>query len=233
MITKEKTEGAQVVTDVDLSPEKFPEWEAPEIAGENAVSSFSKANEALDVSQELLKGLREKNQAWLKGEISGDVADQLRSQAALSARSGGIGVGSQMSRNLQARDFGLTSLDIQQKGIAQETQITQLQQGMAQVREQRSQFQQQMLEQSRQFGASLSQDAARTSLARGELLLKQEAFNAEQNMRLVELIASSAMSMTGQQLQAAGAGISDTGITSTFNNIQKQLETLLASQTRS
>ena len=220
--------GAVITTDTDMTLDPIPEWEAPEIASEFAPQAFEQSGEALDSFEQTIKGLHDVNQAWLKGEISGDVADQMRQQSRLSSRMGGAGEDSQLSRNLQARDFGMTSMQIQQQGFQQEAVVGQMQQALSGIREQRSQFMQQTLEQSRQFGASLEQDALRTQLSHRELMLKQDAFNAEQNLRLVEIISNATMAMTGQQVQAAISDVSDSGITSTFNTLQKQLEGLLS-----
>ena len=95
---------------------------------------LAKADEAIGGLDDMIGGLREKNKDWLAGKISGDAADQLRAQSALSARSGGAGAGSQMARNLQAKDFGLTSMQIQQQGMQQEGAIAGLQQGLAGMR---------------------------------------------------------------------------------------------------
>ncbi len=53
--------------------------------------------------------------AMLKGEIPQDVQDRLRRNAAFQSFTAGSG-GSGMSKALTARDFGLTSLDLMEKG---------------------------------------------------------------------------------------------------------------------
>lgn len=54
---------------------------------------------------------------FLKGEIPQDVQDQVRRNAAMQSISGGFGTSSGMGRNLVARDFGLTSLDLMGQGF--------------------------------------------------------------------------------------------------------------------
>lgn len=219
---------ANVVTDVSMGLDPFPDWAAPDLASKFATSGFDAATKAFDKTDEMLAGLRDKNQSWLRGEISGDVADQLRSQAALGARAGGAGADSQMSRNLQARDFGSTSMQIQERGMALETGLTQAQASMAQIREQRSQFMQQTLEQSRQFGASNALDQTRTQLMHKELMLKQDAFNAEQNMKLIDMISSLATTQGSLQISAAQSGKVDiSGVNSTFESLLGQIGALL------
>ena len=57
--------------------------------------------------------------AALRGEVSQDVQSQLQRSAAGRALSGGFGGGTGMGRNLSARDFGLTSMQIQNQGLNQ------------------------------------------------------------------------------------------------------------------
>ena len=241
---------ARVTTGLDMSIPDIPEYEPLDLSGikydpaSPDLQDLSKADTALGAMEDMIGGLREKNKDWMAGKVSGDTADQLRSQAALSARMGGAGVDSQMSRNLQARDFGLTSMQIQEAGMQRESQLTQLQQGLAGIREQRMQFMTQLREQqsqfgsafemdkakvgeaSRQFGANLQDQMYRTQLAHKELMLKQEAFNAEQNMRLVELISQSTLGFLQLQVQAAGQETDFGGGVTTYETLQKQLEEL-------
>ncbi|MEA2553694.1 MAG: hypothetical protein QOJ65_1870 [Fimbriimonadaceae bacterium] len=53
--------------------------------------------------------------SYLRGEIPKDVLEQVGRTAAWKSLSGGYG-GSQMASALKARDFGLTSLDLQKRG---------------------------------------------------------------------------------------------------------------------
>ena len=72
--------------------------------------------------------------ASLRGEVSQDVQSQLQRSAAGRALGGGFGGGSGMGRALSARDFGLTSMQIQNQGLAQAQNFIQQQRtfGMAQ-----------------------------------------------------------------------------------------------------
>jgi len=72
--------------------------------------------------------------ANLRGEVSQDVASQLQRSAAGRALGGGFGGGTGMGRNLSARDFGLTSMQIQNQGLNQAQNFIQQQRmfGMAQ-----------------------------------------------------------------------------------------------------
>jgi hypothetical protein len=70
----------------------------------------------------------------LRGEVDQDVASQLQRSSAGRALGGGFGGGSGMGRALSARDFGLTSMQIQNQGLAQAQNFIQQQRtmGMAQ-----------------------------------------------------------------------------------------------------
>lgn len=70
----------------------------------------------------------------LRGEVDQDVASQLQRSSAGRALGGGFGAGSGMGRALSARDFGLTSMQIQNQGLAQAQNFIQQQRafGMAQ-----------------------------------------------------------------------------------------------------
>lgn len=54
----------------------------------------------------------------LRGEVPADVAAQLQRRSAAQSLLGGFGGNSGLGRNLSARDFGLTSMSIQQQGLA-------------------------------------------------------------------------------------------------------------------
>ena len=72
--------------------------------------------------------------ANLRGEVSMDVQSPLQRSAAGRALGGGFGGGTGMGRNLSARDFGLTSMQIQNQGLNQAQNFIQQQRmfGMAQ-----------------------------------------------------------------------------------------------------
>jgi|SRR6186713_593814 len=54
----------------------------------------------------------------LRGEVPADVAAQLQRRSTAQSLLGGFGGNSGIGRNLSARDFGLTSMGIQQQGLA-------------------------------------------------------------------------------------------------------------------
>jgi len=69
----------------------------------------------------------------LRGEISTDVQSQLQRSSAGRALSGGFGGGTGMGRNLSARDFGLTSMQIQNQGLQQAQSFIQQQRAYGMV----------------------------------------------------------------------------------------------------
>lgn len=239
---------ARITTDLDMSIPDIPAYDPLDLSGISYdpaspdLQDLSNADTAIGAMEDMIGGLRDKNKDWLAGKISGDTADQLRGQAALGARMGGAGGDSQMSRNLQARDFGLTSMQIQEAGMQRESQLTQLQQGLAGMREQRMQFMTQLREEqeryrgafemdkakvgeaSRQFGANIGDQMYRTQLAHKELMLKQEAFNADANMRLLEMLTNAALTSTGQQIQASIGEVPLSGLTSSYQSILDRIK---------
>lgn len=84
-------------------------------------------NRILPGYSDMLSQGSKNTQAQLRGEIPKDVQDQVRRSSAFKALSGGYG-GSGMSKALTARDFGLTSLDMMERG----TNAAQRWSGMAQ-----------------------------------------------------------------------------------------------------
>jgi len=67
----------------------------------------------------------------LRGEVPSDVQGAIGRRAAERSLFGGFGAGSQAGRNLELRDLGLTSLDIQNRGLANTGQFIQQQRNVA------------------------------------------------------------------------------------------------------
>lgn len=230
-----------IASDIDLSLEEVEAWEAPEIEiDEGAISEESlRVDKALGGMEESISQLQEINQSRLRGEIPGDVAEQLRAQSAETALAGGISTESPAARSLQARDFGLTSMQIQEAGVQTQKDIASLQSNLAQLSESRYQFQENMAqkqrefrEQSRQFGASLEQDALRTQIASQELRVRQNMFNKEQNLKLYQTMSDLATQQAGMQVTAATSGknFDMAPVNTIFNDMIKVID---AAMTRS
>jgi hypothetical protein len=71
--------------------------------------------------------------AALRGEISPEVSAQVQRSTAGRALSGGFGAGSGFGRALTARDLGLTSMQIQNQGLAQAQNFIQQQRSFGMV----------------------------------------------------------------------------------------------------
>lgn len=85
-----------------------------------ANDSYQAQLEKLFPSLKSLLGQQQANTgSFLRGEIPQDVQDAVSRSGAEQALNNGYGAGSGMGRNLVARDFGLTSLNLMDKGNSQ------------------------------------------------------------------------------------------------------------------
>lgn len=83
---------------------------------ENAPDTIAYLDRILPGYSEMVKQGSTNTQALLRGEIPKDVQDKIYRNSAFKSFAGGYG-GSGMSKALTARDFGLTSLDLMDKGV--------------------------------------------------------------------------------------------------------------------
>lgn len=225
---------ANVLSLTPLDLESPPEWDLPDVPATDVATPLAAADAGFDQLDTMIGELRDVNASRLRGEIPGDVADQIRRNSATSALAQGVGGNSPAARALQARDLGTTSYDIQTQALSTGATLTQLQGDLTKLRENRFQFMQQLeesrrtfREQSRQFGATLQQDQIRTQLAENELLLRQDMFNATQNMALVDMISRLTMAQTQLQVQAAASDINDSAVTSAYDSLITQVSALI------
>jgi len=72
---------------------------------------------------------------FLSGKVPIDVANRLADHASSRAQAWGMGSGSGMARNLEMRDFGLTSMDAIQKGLDSFNQFSRTQKETSTVQE--------------------------------------------------------------------------------------------------
>lgn len=225
---------ATVVADTDLTLSPIKPWEVADTPVASPEPYKAKSDSSLDALSSMVSEMKTANESRMKGQISGDVADQIRINAAEVSGASGIGVDSPAARALTARDLGLTSMDIQERGLATAGQIAGIQSEIVKLSENRYQFTEQLAqsqrafrEQSRQFGATLEQDAIRIQLAYKELVMRQEMFNAEQNLRLVSLVSQLVTSQAQLQVQAASAEVGDEAITAAFDDMILNIGALL------
>ena len=106
-------------------------------------------------NNELIDTAGDKAKQQMTGEIPLDVREQIEDLANAQALRGGIGMG-EAGRKLVARDFGLTSMDITQRGIENTLQVTQARNQVLQLE------------------ASVVQDRRNYALALGDLKINQD-----------------------------------------------------------
>jgi hypothetical protein len=103
----------------DLSPERLAKFtQAADFLSQAAVQTRADMLASADPRALELSQIADNNAAaMMSGQISADVQANLARSSAMQALSGGFGAGSEMGRGLTARDLGLTSLDLQQRGM--------------------------------------------------------------------------------------------------------------------
>jgi hypothetical protein len=114
----------------------------------------------------------------MSGAIPEDVQKQLRIMRAEKSLAGGLGAGSQAAKNVEARDLGLTSLDMVERGVQKAQSVAQL------------------VEAKREFNKSYDlnvekfmQDVRRTDLSALQLQESGRQFNERQRLMASELAA--------------------------------------------
>ncbi len=102
----------------DLSPERLQKFtQAADFLSQAAVRTRADMLATADPRALELSQIADNNAAaMMSGQISADVQANLARSSAMRALQGGFGASSEMGRGLTARDLGLTSLDLQQRG---------------------------------------------------------------------------------------------------------------------
>lgn len=116
----------------------------------------------------------------LSGEIPQDVQDQVERISAEKSIKSGLGEG-QAARNLTARDLGLTSLDIQDRGIKNAAQLSTTQNQFNQLEEQMRQWDDRILLEA--HGQEI--EGAKLTLAGYELIANMQMKNLELTNQLI------------------------------------------------
>lgn len=109
---------------------------APAVNANNMQQLTSLLNTALPGYQNQVNAMSRNNAALLRGDIPTDVQNQIQRFGAQSAITSGIGAGggagaaggafASTAKTITARDLGLTSLNLQQQGQTQESNLLQL-----------------------------------------------------------------------------------------------------------
>jgi hypothetical protein len=103
----------------DLSPERLQKFiQASDLVSQAAIKTRLDMLSAADPRALELSAIADENAAaMMTGRISADVQANLGRSSAMRALQGGFGASSEMGRGLAARDLGMTSLDLQQRGM--------------------------------------------------------------------------------------------------------------------
>jgi len=103
----------------NLSPERLAQFtQAADFISQAAVRTRADMLATADPRAVELSALADENAAaMMSGRIGADVQANLARSSAMRALQGGFGASSEMGRGLTARDLGLTSLDLQQRGV--------------------------------------------------------------------------------------------------------------------
>ena len=152
---------------------------SPEVASELAGMQVSTDvnNQMFD---ELVGGLAAQSKEMMTGAIPSDVQDQIRQLSAENTLKGGQGMGSQASKFIAARDLGLTSLDIMQKGQA-------LADSTAKLAEAKREY-------NKTYALNLNtylNDVRKVDVTEAELRERSRQFNVTQNNAVAQLLSQS------------------------------------------
>ena len=103
----------------NLTPERLNIFtQAADFISNAAVDTRARMLASADPRALELSAIADENAAaMMSGRISADTQANLARSSAMRALQGGFGASSQMGRGLAARDLGLTSLDLQQRGM--------------------------------------------------------------------------------------------------------------------
>jgi hypothetical protein len=216
-----------VTAQTNLTFEPVEAQEATAVENLDAGELALKASAEMDKVGESLAQLRGINQDRLAGKIPSDVLSELRKNAAEKAQAMGMGDSSFAGRNLEARDLGLTSMQLQAAGESQELNLNKMQAGLAEFQQKRSEFSSTFLESSRQFNEKLAVEQDRTRLSAMNLKAKRDEFNASQNLKLIGYISDLAASQATVSANLAINDVSDKNIVKGYKNIMTRIDRML------
>jgi hypothetical protein len=227
-ITKlNESQKSPVTVDTDLSLKPADVLDPVGVPGMDVAEMAAKATQGLGEVEKSLAKLREVNVSRLQGRLSPDVVSQIRIGSAEGAQARGIGADSPAARALSAQDLGLTSLQLQESGVQTEMGINSLQSSLAQIADSRAKFSAEFRENERRFNETLALDQTKLGLASRELMFKRDAFNAEQNARIVGFLSELSANRASAAAQIALSGKSAGGVLEGLDNVLTQLDTML------
>lgn len=155
----------------------------------------------------------------MEGKIPEDVQKQLRIMSAESSLGYGLGKGSQASKFVEARDLGLTSLDIQERGVQKAQAISQLAESK---REFNKQYELNM--------AQFMQDVRKTDLSAAELMESSRQANVKNRLLAQELAANLVTqyhTLMSEYATPKNAGSFVSSLTSDVQNILNRVRTMV------
>ena len=151
---------------------------------------------------QLLNDIEAVSREFLSGELPEDVIDQIERNAAEQTIQGGLG--NQQGRNLEARDLGLSSLDLVQKGASVGL-------GVSQLQTQRDQFNKNIVLETAKYNESVRQwndqfalkmvesDLSHSQLALGYLELESMNRQFRAKTEATVLLANAELEVPGAQ----------------------------------
>lgn len=191
------------------------------ITMQNIGQTTADTNAALGKMEASVDRLSAANASMLRGEIPADVSAAVRRAASETSIRGGV-FGSS-AKALSARDLGLTSLDIKQKGIANESALLESRNQLAAARENIRQFN---LTRNTSL-ANLANEARRNNLTAIDVERQRIAANIEANVNIMSQIAQLASNQQTAAVTAASNKIDPADIIASFDNIIEQFSSRL------
>lgn len=217
---------AQITVD---DPVVTPEFKDPKAFGldlpdpETYSEMDTLFTDALKNVNSLADSVVKANEAYLKGELPGDVVAEIRRNTAETALKSGAGGDSQAAANLTARDLGTTSVQLQQQGIANTQVAAELYKVTASLAESRREF-----DKTYALNVNTFLDSVRKTDLTGVALEQDRLmFNAKQNLAIVGYIGELATARADIAYKMAAADIDPSGATAGFDQIIAQLDMLL------
>jgi hypothetical protein len=212
--------------------------EQPDYITSTIDSTFKQTADSLAGSaktiEEDAEQIRLMSESYMQGEVPADVQSQIRRMTSEQGMASGIGRG-QSGQALTTRDLGLTSLQMQETGVAMRTQAAGLTQAAAGVQDLLSK----MTEARYQFDKSyqlesskLMEDIRRTDVDVMKVEQSRKQFNAEQNLQLVAMTTDLAMSRAQIQASLAANDIDDTAIRESYDSMLMSLDELIGKSSK-
>lgn len=213
----------------DVTPERMQDvYGVTGFQDEDVQRIEALAEEASQKATSDIQALRDLGQQFMSGNIPADVSEAVQRASSAGAASRGI-IGSQMSRNLTARDLGMTSMQLKEAGAQLVSNAAQMSQSQAAFQVARSQYRTQF-----QLASAELQDAIRrTDLSGDQLKEEKRQFKNKMILALNEQIINLAMFREELQYKYAATKLEGdagkaAGPLSTIDNLFPQIRASLS-----